>query len=337
MSVVEAGIQVAAVDATGCPLCAADASHESHAPKPATDRRDDLLPWAVGLTGAVLVASVGIGTDRWFGIGAVAGLGAGALCAWQSVRSAVRLRAKAHEREVKALNDDADGRVGMVIRQFEWAVNDVAKLRREHERAEVTADLLIVQGRARERHVRKLEREILESREREARLAAATLPSERAEFEPGAEDAGRAVRISWGLHYDGSHTRMELECDARAYRPTRLRIVAPDGTVQTESMTPMHSGDGSLYFALADPPAEFIADAASGADTGYRLEAQCDYEWRPVQLEDTGRRTRIVQDKHGRSYRVSDQPVVTPRLVVAPVVMAHNPFDYAFETTLTLL
>jgi hypothetical protein len=336
VSVVEAGIQARAAEADACPLCTADASHESHTPKPAVDRRNDLVPWAVSLTAAVLFASVGIGTDRWFGIGAVAGLGAGALCAWQSVRWAVRLRAKAHEREVKALNDDADGRVGMVVRQFEWAVNDVAKLRRDHERAEVTADLLVVQGRAREKHIRKLEREILESREREARLAAATHATERAEFEQGGDDASRAIRIRWGIHYEDSSTRLELACDARAYRPTRLRIVAPDGTVQTKSMTPMHSGDGSLYFALAEPAAGLIADMESGNESGYRLEAQCDYEWRPVRLEDTGRRTRLRHDKHGRTYRVSDAPAITPRAAAAPALVTHNPFDFTFETTLTL-
>jgi hypothetical protein len=337
MSVVEAGIPVGAVDAAACPLCSAQASHESHAAKPAVDRRDDLVPWAIGLTAAVLIASVGVGTDRWFGIGAAAGLGAGALCAWQSVRSAIRLRAKTHEREIQALSDDADGRVGMVIRQFEWAVNDVAKLRREHERAQVTADLLIVQGRARERHIRKLEREILEAREREARLAAATRPSQRAEFDPSADVASSVGRLRWGLHHNGAYTRIELECDARAYRPTRLRIVAPDGTVPTESMTAMHSGDGSLCFALAEPPADFVAGIVSGEDAGYRIEAQCDYEWRPVLLEDTGLRTRQIQDKHGRLFRVNEAPLLMPRAAVVPLAVAHNPFDHSFETTLTLL
>jgi hypothetical protein len=327
-------MQVNVAEATACPLCSATASHENHAPKTVVDRRDDLVPWTIALTAAVLVASVGIGTDRWFGIGAVVGLGAGALCAWESVRSIVRLRAKVQEREVKALNDDADGRVSMVIRQFEWAVNDVAKLRREHERAEVTTDLLIVQGRAREKHIKKLEREILESREREAKLAAGARSAERAEFEEAGYDTGRAIRIHWGLHYEDSSTRLELACDARAYRPTRLRIVAPDETVQTKSMTPMHSGDGSLYFALNEPSPELIADMESGNEHGYRLEAQCDYEWRPVRLEDTGRRTRMRHDKNGRRFRVSAAPA--PRAVAAPAVASYNPFDYTLETTLTL-
>jgi hypothetical protein len=330
VSVLGAGILGNAAEETACALCAAGADHTKNAPKAVADRRDDLLPWAIVLTGAVVIASIGVGTDRWFGVGAVAGLCAGALCAWRSVRRAVRDRAKAHEREVKALGAEADGRVDMVIRQFEWAVNDVAKLRRERERAEVTADLLVVQGRARERHIRKLEREILESREREA-MHAATPPSERAEFDPAAQDPVRPVHIRWGLHSDGVNTRLELDCDARAYRPTRVRVVGADGTVAMTSPTAMHSGDGSLCFALADPPADLVADLVAGRDPGYAFEAQCEYEWRPIRLEDTGRRTRLIQDKHGRTYRVSDAPALSPRVV------AHNPFDYTFETTLTLL
>ena len=329
---VEAGIEVSAAEASACPLCSADSSHESHRTPAAADRRDDLLPWAIGLTTAVVVASVGIGSDRWFGIGAVAGVLAGAGLAWQSVRSAVRARQTAHDQAIGALSEDADGRVAMVIRQFEWAVNDVVKLKREHERAQVTADLLVVQGRARESHVRKLEREILQAHERAAAMAPTTRWSQQPEFEPGSVGAAGAVPIRWGLHHDGYHSRLELESDARAYRPTRLRIVDPTGTVQIESMTAMHPGDGSLRFTLADPPAGLIADLVAGRQPGYTLEAQCGYQWRPVRLEDTGRRTRLVMDKQGQQYRMSEAPAAHQ-----PAVAPHNPFDYTFDSTVVTL
>lgn len=332
MSVVEAGIQVSAVTAGTCPLCSSAASHESHRSPVAVDRRDDLLPWAIGLTTAVVIASVGIGSDRWFGIGAVAGLLSGAGLAVQSVRAAVRARKDAHDRAIRALSDDADGRVATVIRQFEWAVNDVAKLKREHDRAEVTADLLVVQGRARERHVRKLDRELQEARQRAASAAATTRSSPRAEFDPGVADAAGALRFGWGLHHDGDVTRLELECDVRA-RATRVRIVDHAGTVTAKSMTPMHSGDGSLCFALADLPADLIADLDAGRETAYRLEVLCDYEWRPALLEDTGRRTKLVTDKQGRPFRVTAARTAAQRPAIAP----HNPFDYTFDSSVVTL
>ncbi|HYR94784.1 MAG TPA: hypothetical protein VEP48_11320 [Methylomirabilota bacterium] len=335
MSVVEAGLQVAAVEATACPLCAADSDHAAHTAKPAEAHNDHLLPWLIALTISAVITSVGIASERWFGLGTAAGLLAGAFCAMQSVSTVVRRHEQAQEREVKLLKDDADSRVSMVIRQFEWAVNDVAKLRRDQERAQVTADLLLVQGRARERHVRKLEREILDSREREAKLAVMARTVEaRAEFEPAVEDVYRPVRMQWALHFDGSTTRIELECDARSHRPTRLRVVGPDGEVQTKTMTPMHSGDGTLWFALAEPPADLVADLLAGREPAHRLEAQVDYEWRAVLLEDTGRRTRIKQDKHGRTFRVSEAPAF--ERVVVPATPQHNPFDHTFETSYTL-
>jgi hypothetical protein len=343
VSVVEAGLQVAAVEATACPLCVADADHAAHAPKPVVGRNDHLLPWLIALTVSAVVTSVGIASERWFGLGTAVGLAAGALCALQSVGTLVRRHEQSHQGEIKHLKDDADSRVSMVIRQFEWAVNDVAKLRRDQERAQITADLLLVQGRARERHVRKLEREILDSREREAKLAVMARTSEaRAEFEPIVNDADRAVRLQWALHFDGSSTRIELECDARSHRPTRLRVVGPDGEVHTKTMTPMHSGDGTLWFALAEPPADLVADLLAGRESAHRLEAQVDYEWRAVRLEDTGRRTRIKQDKHGRQFRVTESPAfeVTEapafERVVVPAAPQHNPFDHTFETSYTL-
>jgi hypothetical protein len=335
VSVVEAGLQTAAVATNACPLCVADADHAAHAEKPAAARSDHLLPWLVALTVSAVVTSFGIASERWFGFGTACGLAAGALCAWQSVGTVVRMRQQAHDREVKSLKDDADSRVAMVIRQFEWAVNDVAKLRRDQERAEITADLLLVQGRARERHVRKLEREILESREREAGLAAiARTDKPRAEFDSNVEAAAEAVRIAWALHFDGSATRIELECDARSHRPTRLRVVGRDDEVHTKTMTPMHSGDGTLWFALAEPPADLVADLLAGREAGYRLEAQVDYEWRPVRLEDTGRRTRMRHDKHGRNFRVTESPAFERVGISADP--QHNPFEHTFESSYTL-
>ena len=331
MSVVEAGMKVSAVEETACPLCSAESAHDGHREPLPADRRDQLLPWAIALTTGVLLASVGIGSDRWFGIGAVMGLLAGGGLALQSVRTAVRERQAEHDRVVRELNNDADGRVQMVIRQFEWAVNDVAKLTRDQERAQVTADLLVVQGRARERHVRKLERQILEAREREAMRAAAPRSSERAEFEPASDDRVGAVRVSWGLHHDGQSTLLELECDSQTYRPKRLRVVDPTGAVCSNSMTAMHSGDGSLCFALAEPPAELLADLVAGRAPRHQIEAQYDYEWRAVRLEDTGRRTRIVMDRHGREFRVTDAPHRMPLSVL------HNPFDHSSDSAFVTL
>ncbi|OLC56722.1 MAG: hypothetical protein AUH85_05405 [Chloroflexi bacterium 13_1_40CM_4_68_4] len=321
MSVVEAGIPVVAAQADACPLCA------SHQTKPAVApaaKSDVAFPWFLAMTAAVVIASVGIGPDRFFGIGAVTGIGAGALLAVRAVRRAMRIRDGVHADAVRALNENADDRVAMVIKQFEWAVNDVVKLKREHERAQVTADLLVVQGRARERHIRKIERDLAEARERVTTLTSQRSASDRAELDQAGEATDDNVRAWWGLHTAGGVSRLELECDM-SQRPTRIRITDRFGELKIKSMTAMHSGDGSLTFAIGEPPADLVAALETGRDAGYRFEALCQYEWRPVRLIDTGRRTKIVQDRQGRLFRVNDADAIAR-------MTTFNPFDLTSDS-----
>lgn len=318
MGVVDAGVTVVAHDVDGCALCAANV-RAAHEPVPATrDGRDEILPWAVALTVGVLIASFGVGGDRWLGVGSLLGVLVGGAFAYQAVRRAVGSSRLEHEKAVKTLSVESDDRVAMVIRQFEWAVNDVAKLKREQDRAQVTADLLVIQGRARERHIRKLERELAEARRVEERAALPDAP--RAEFDATAEDG--SLRFTWGLHDDGTSLRLELEC-ATGTGATRVRVVDRYGMTALKSMTPMHTGNGSLSFALADPPADLIEDLEAGREIGYRLQAMCDYEWRPVQLEDSGRRTRLVMNKRGQLFRVT-APLLT--------TTTPNPFDLTSDS-----
>jgi len=321
MSVVEAGLPISATQADACPLCSADQKTPAVV---AADRRDVAFPWFLAMTAAVVIASIGIGPDRFFGLGAVTGIAAGALLAVQAVRGAVRVRDRRHAQAVGQMNEDADDRVAMVIKQFEWAVNDVVKLKREHERAQVTADLLVVQGRARERHIRKMERDLAEARERLATLTSLRSASDRAEFDPAHAATDDAVRAWWGLHTAGGSARLELECDM-SYRPTRIRITDRFGEVKIKSMTAMHSGDGSLTFAIGEPPADLVAALETGRESGYRFEALCEFEWRPVRLIDTGRRTKLVQDKQGRIFRVNDADAVAR-------MTTFNPFDLTSDS-----
>ncbi len=323
MSVVEAGIAVVAPDAaTACPLCAA---HDVKLASRPTDRYETLLPWAAAMTGAIVLASVGIGSDQPFGTGSVAGLVAGAALAAVTVRRALAAARSAHARTVAELNEEADTRVSMVVRQFEWAINDLAKLKREHDRAQVTADLLVVQGRGRERHIKKLEHELADARERVERLAASAqaIPQHGAISE---ETTETTLLFRWGTHVDGETSRLELECDVR-HRVTRVRIIDRAGITKMKSATPMHSGDGSLCFALADPPAELVADLDARRQPAYRLQALREGEWLPIRLLDSGRRTRLITDKQGRIYRVNDVANAERRTA------AFNPFDLTSDGT----
>jgi len=305
MAVVEAGLSVVAQDGASCEMCA---KHAAEAATGKTDRNDDLLPWGLALTGAVLVASVGVGADHWFGLGAIAGIAVAAGCAWLTFRSVAKRSRARHTHELERLGAEGDGRVAMVVRQFEWAVNDVVKLRRDVERAEASADLLVGQARQRERHMQKLERQLVEARERLATLVSPGTTADRPEFDPLTDAITGVIPFAWALHNDRYQVSLELECGITPRQPTRVRVVDAYGKVVLTSSTPMWSDGGRPSFSLASPPADLIVDLDAGREPRYTIQALSEYEWREVRLEDSGRRSKIVTDKAGRLYRVTDEP-----------------------------
>jgi hypothetical protein len=133
-----------------CTMC--NAPHpKGNEPLSPVKQRTDLLPWAVVVTASVVITVMGAGVERWFGVGAVSGLLAGIACAWVSFQAARRNRGTAHARELTSLAEESDTRVQGVIKQFEWAVNDVVRVKRDAERAQGAADALMERSRERER------------------------------------------------------------------------------------------------------------------------------------------------------------------------------------------
>jgi len=304
VSVVPADLTRIGVAAKDCPVCAREAAGKKKADR---GLRDDVLPWAIAFTVGVVAACVGADSDRWFGIGVVAGLLAGGGCAWFSVREAMQQNVVAHEHSISALEVDADQRVASVVRQFEWAVNDIAKLKRDAERAGLTAEILLQRSRDREAHIRQLEHELADARERLAISVAPLRRVERSEFDMEA-DAVPAVPFHWALHNDGYGVNLEMEC-ANGQRPIRVRIVDDDGNIVMTSGTPMYNDDGTPAFSLYRPPVQLLVDLDTASLPAYRLEALVEFEWLPVSLQDTGRRTKSAWDKRGQMYRVTAEDV----------------------------
>ena len=300
VSVVPSELPARTVAVPDCPACAREAAGKTKADR---GLRDDVIPWAIAITVAVVAACVGAGADRWFGLGVLAGLFAGGACAWFSVREAMRENTVAHEHDMSALAADADQRVASVVRQFEWAVNDIARLKRDAERAGLTAEILLRRSRETDTYVRQLEADLADARERLAINVAPLRRVERSEFEMDG-DAVPAVPFFWALHHDGYGVNIELQC-GNGQRPTRVRIVDGDGNVAMVSGTPLYSDDGTPGFTLARPPIPLIVDLDTGAMPSHRLEALVDLEWLPVRMNDTGRRTKSAWDKRGMLYRVN--------------------------------
>jgi hypothetical protein len=286
-----------------CSMC--NAPHpQSDEPVSPAKQRTDLLPWAVVGTAAVVITAMGAGAERWFGVGAVSGLLAGVACAWVTFQAARRNRGVAHVRELTTLNETADTRVQSVIKQFEWAVNDVVKLKRDADRAQAAADALMERSRERERYVKKLERQVFELRDQVANSPQPlTVPAPTNLFD--GPDPNH-VPFRWALHLDGSKATLELETGVTLDRPSRVRVVDRDGQVTAVSGVPVLLADGGYGFTVEEPPIDLVTDLDARREPNYLIEALVQYEWKPTRLEDSGRRTRLVADNQGRFYRVAD-------------------------------
>ena len=286
-----------------CSLCSAPHPKSDGHASP-VKQRTDLLPWAVVATAAVVITAMGAGTERWFGVGAVSGLVAGIACAWVSFQAARRNGGAAHVRELTSLAEDADSRVQSVIKQFEWAVSDVVKLKRDAERAQGAADALMERSRERERYVKKLERQIFELRAQVAHSPQPVTSSSPDDLFDGPDSSH--VPFRWALHIDGTKATLELETGVTLHRPSRVRIVDRDGQVTAVSGVPVLLADGGYGFTVEEPPIDLVTDLDARREPNYLIEALVQYEWKPTRLEDSGRRTRIVADNQGRFYRVAD-------------------------------
>jgi hypothetical protein len=219
----------------------------------------------------------------------------------------MRQNVVAHEHTISVLEVDADQRVASVVRQFEWAVNDIARLKRDAERAGLTAEILLQRAREQDAHIRQLEHDLGEARERLALSVAPLRRVERSEFDVDLNSVP-AVPFHWALHNDGYGVNLEMEC-ANAQSAVRVRIVDDDGNVVMTSGTPMYNDDGTPGFSLYRPPVQLLVDLDTGASSTYRLEALVDLEWVPVRMNDTGRRTKSAFDKRGHMYRIAAEDV----------------------------
>lgn len=286
-----------------CRLCAEIAAPHASGTSPRERRLRQILPPVSIVTVALVLAAVDGGALAWIGGGVAAGIMSSAAYQWASRRSLRRAAHKVHTLERRASSEEADRRVELVIRQFEWAVNDVSKLRVSLGQAEATVQALTERGRQREHQMEQLVRQISQLRERLAEVAMAA-STESTATEP-ARPSPDAIRFSFGLHLDGPRARLELQTVANSESPTRVRVIDRDGQIVAVSGMAVVSVDGSLEFQL-EPPLELIADLDEGREINYGIEALVDDVWKPVRLRDTGRRTRSIVDLQGQLSRVPD-------------------------------
>jgi hypothetical protein len=291
----------AATSTDDCRLCA-DTQASQGGMSSAARLMRHVAPLVVAASAGLALAAFAGGHAGWLGAGVAAGIATCGVYVWSGRRSLLRSAHEAHARELEAVVQDADSRVELVVKQFEWTVGDFAKLRSRLDVAETSVRVLTERGREREHQNEQLVRQISRLRERLAEIAmAASLTQAGKDVPP--PPLFEAIYFSWGLHLDGPRARLELQTAATGESPTRIRVMDRDGQIVAVSGTAIVSLDGTLEFQV-EPPLDLVADLDAGREIDYAIETLVDDEWKPVRLKDTGRRTKSVVDVQGHLSRV---------------------------------
>jgi len=283
-----------------CALCLAAAQPRAARPRDTRFRpvADAILPWllALGFVGPFALAVEG--EARLVALGVAAGVLIGAAFAWDLHRRdrATGLAATARVRTELGLESDA--RANVVVQQFEWAMNDIARLRGKLEKAEREAREHEQHAFAAERDLRRIEQH-LRVRDRRSALRAvaeAAAPEVAPELE--------TIKLRCTLNDAGPLAWLELQADDADNLPSRVRVFERGGNVICVSDPAVHgvSTDGVAHSAsLRMPLAPYLASAVrQGTLDDYRFEALVAHRWIGVKLV---AHAASFKDKRGRVYR----------------------------------
>lgn len=260
---------------------------------------------AAAFAGAA-VSTVALLSVEAFGLGPAplivpfVGLVASGIAAWRTSPDPDRELWAAREAELRAdLDALADSRVALVIRQFEWAVNDVERLRqavRRADAAKLASDKRVTDLELRNRQFRSM---VEQAQTQLAELRAEPLRLPQA---PPVVETDATLGMHWSLHDDGATQRLRLETDDAGV--SRVRLLDPDGhllTISDPAEPASKRSDGPLGFILEmSVPPEVIADLGAGR-LRHRFEALVSEGWRAVALEDSGIRGRFYVAEAVRS------------------------------------
>jgi len=207
------------------------------------------LPWILTAASAVPVALLVGVPSGGVGIGLLIGTLVAGAVAWHSRRQALK-QAEDLARVIADIHADADRRVELVTRQYEWAVNDIANLRDALRRSQTRG--------AGERWAQELKRE--------------SRPVRRV-----------AVPLTSSIYAEGSLTSVRFE--ARETVPTQIRIVDERGTVVAISGRIVEPGSSSFVLRISERTADSLLHPD---DSSLRIEALVDDHWHAADLRGPG-------------------------------------------------
>lgn len=288
-----------------CPLCLTHA--QPYSPQPRDTRFppviDALIPWLLAFGFVVPVAFAVEGEARIFAGGVACGILIGAAFAWQLHRKDRETGLAATARVRAQLSGESEARANTVIKQFEWAVTDVATLRTKLVKAEQEAREHAQHAFVAERDLRRLERLAHVSDRRLAVKLVGTVPESISPLL--VDDETPAIDLTCELNDTGPLAWLELGSDDPNNLPSRVRVFERGGNVICVSDPAVHgvTHDGAAHRAslrLPLPP-ELASAARRGALGEYHFEALVTHRWVRVRLQ--WRRSAAHRDRRGRSLR----------------------------------
>jgi hypothetical protein len=289
-----------------CALCDAHSkAAERHTARPHV-RTMRYLPWIAPLALSVVLIPFVDGAARGLFAGIVVGLAAGAGLAWLTTRLNRHIAAATLASETDELKAEADQRVAMVIRQFEWAVNDVANLRDALQRAQDARASAEANEHRVKRRLRQLERQLYEARMKMGEHSRALGNSnETTEDEPTVLPTGEdlVVPLMWRVVEENMLTWLRFE--SAGIVPSQIRIMNEHESVIAISAHAIDTLKEGAQVALVLRAPDHVVATLEGRHQGrFTFEALVDDTWCKVELKAGGR--PASKDKRSRVWRPKD-------------------------------
>jgi hypothetical protein len=289
-----------------CALCDAHSkAAERHTARPLV-RTKQYLPWIAPLAFCVLFTPFVDGVARGLLIGTAFGLAAGAGLGWVTTRVNRHIAATTLASATEELKAEADQRVAMVIRQFEWAVNDVANLRDALKRAQdsrATAEANEHRVKRRQHH---LERQLYEARMKIGEYSRALGSEDVAiEDEPTVLPTGDdlVVPLTWRVFEENMLTWLRFE--SAGIVPSQIRIMNEHESVIAISAHALDTlKDGAQVSLVVRAPDNVVATLEGRHQGRFTFEVLVDDTWCKVELK-AGARI-ASKDKRSNVWRPED-------------------------------
>jgi hypothetical protein len=289
-----------------CALCDAHSkAAERHTARPLV-RTKQYLPWIAPLAFCVLFIPFVDGAARGLLVGTVLGLAAGGGLGWITTRANRHIAATTLASATEELKAEADQRVAMVIRQFEWAVNDVANLRDALKRAQdsrATAEASEHRVKRRQHH---LERQLYEARMKIGEYSRALGSEDVAiDDEPTVLPTGDdlVVPLSWRVFEENMLTWLRFE--SAGIVPSQIRIMNEHESVIAISAHAIDTlKEGAQVSLVLRAPDNVVATLEGRHQGRFTFEALVDDTWCKVELK-AGVRV-ASKDKRSRVWRPED-------------------------------